>query len=163
MSGREANSPSTNENHGSSRLRFGSVAICFGSKLTDLNDGDLNRSRRNLTEFRLISLKFGWISTDLIEIQLDLDRPHRDLVRVAFGERSPVGSIGLCFSCEDPPTDSQDSGSENENPSPTVAGGGLGGFRSRLDGLGRWVGSWVRMDSPSQGDLDEVQLLPLYS
>ena len=79
------------------------------------------------------------------------------------GERSPVGSIGLSFSCEDPPTDSLDSGSENENPSPTVTGGSLGGFRSGLDGLGEWVGSWVRMDSPSQGDLDEVQLLPLYS
>ena len=108
-------------------------------------------------------MKSGWISTDLVEIQPNLDRPHRDLVRVAFGERSLVGSIGLCFSCEDAPTTSLDSGSENENPSPTVAGGNLGGFWSRLDVLGGWVGSWVRMDSPSQGDLDEVQLLPLYS
>ena len=108
-------------------------------------------------------MKSGWISANLVEIQLDLDGPHQDLVGVAFGERSLVRSIGLCFSCEDPPTDLLDSSSENENPSPIIAGGGLGGFRSRLDGLGRWIGSWVRMDSLSQGDLDEVQLLPLYS
>ena len=138
--------------------------------MTDLNGGDLNvgggdlnKSRRNLARFRLISLKSGWISADLVKILLDLNEPHRDLVGVASGERSPVGLIGLCFSCEDPPTDLLDSGSENENPSPTVAGGSLGGFQSGLDCLGGWVGSWVRMDSPRQGDLDEVQLLPLYS
>ena len=96
-----------------------------------------------------ISSKSGWISTDLVEIQPNLDRPHRDLVGVAFRERSPIGSIGLCFSYEDAPTDSLDSGSENENPSPTIASGGLGRFRFRLDGLGGWVRSWVRMDSPS--------------
>ena len=76
---------------------------------------------------------------------------------------SPVGSIGLYFSCEDPPTDLLVSGSKNENPSPTVVGGGLGGFRSGLDGFGGWVGSRVRLDSLSQGDLNEAQLLHLYS
>ena len=144
MGGREANSPSTNGNHGSSQLWFRSAAICFGSRLTDLNvsGGDLNGSCRNLGGFQLISLKFGQISIDLVEIWSDLDGPHRDLVRVAFGERrSPIESIGLCFSCEDPQTDSPDSGFENENPPPIVAGSGLGGFRSGLDGVGRWVGS----------------------
>ena len=86
------------------------------------------------------------------------------MVRVAPGERwSLVGSIGLYFSCEDPPTDSLDSGSKKENPSPTIVGGGLGGFQSGLDGLGGWVGSRVKMDSLSQGDLNEVQLLHLDS
>ena len=122
------------------------------------------KSCRILTDLVEIWPHLVEIWPDFVEIWLDLDGPHQDLVEVTSGERrSLVGSIGLCFSCEDPPTDSPDSGSKNENPPPTVAGSRLGGFRFGLDSLGEWVGSWVMMDSPSQGDLDEVQLLPLYS
>uniref|UniRef100_A0A7N2KQD1 Uncharacterized protein n=1 Tax=Quercus lobata TaxID=97700 RepID=A0A7N2KQD1_QUELO len=65
---------------------------------------------------------------DLIEI-------WPNLARFASGERSPVWSVGLNFSCEDMPTDRLDSVSENENPPPTITDGRSGKFRSGSDDL----------------------------
>ena len=79
-------------NHKSSWFRFGLVAICFGSKPTKSNGGDLD--------------KFGRILMDLNEIWLDLH------LEIGGGRSSWLDSV---FSCEDPPIGSPYSVFENGN------------------------------------------------
>lgn len=53
---------------------------------------------------------------------MDLVKVWPDLAEFEFGEkRRPVGSVGLVFSCEDPPTDLPVSVLEHEDTPPTVA------------------------------------------
>ena len=65
------------------------------------------------------------------------------------GLLSWVSSVGSGFEEENPPSDSPKSVFGEGDPSPTVTGVGLVGFRVGSDGLGGWVGSRVGMDTPT--------------
>lgn len=65
LGGREVDPPLTTGNHRSSRFRFGSVTIFFGSK-----------QKRATEEILMLAVE---ISMDLVEIWLDLDVSCRDL------------------------------------------------------------------------------------
>ena len=62
---------------------------------------------------------------------------------------SSVGSGISGFEEENPPSDSPKSVFVVGDPSPTVIGVRLVGFRFGPGGLGGWVGSRVGMDTPS--------------
>ncbi|KAK9998199.1 hypothetical protein SO802_017802 [Lithocarpus litseifolius] len=134
LGGREVDLPLTAGNYKLSRFWFGSARICFEVKPTNLNGGDLDRSRQNLVrsrqEFRQLLSKSGWISTDLVEIWPNLGG-------FVSGERSLVGSVGLSFSYEDTPTNQSDLISENENPPPTITDGRSGEFQFGSDNLSK--------------------------
>ena len=60
-----------------------------------------------------------------------------------------VGSGISGFEEENPPSDLPKSVFGGRDPSPTITGVGSVGFRVSPGGLGRWVGSWVGVDTPS--------------
>ena len=116
---------------------------------------DFYKSHQNLAGSQWILSKSDWISTDLVEI-------WPDLAKFATGERrSLVESVGLGFSCEDPPTDLPDSIFENENLTPTATGSRSNGFWSGSDDLSRWIRSQVSMDSPKRCSAPKVYIGPL--
>ena len=80
---------------------------------------------------------FQWISSRSGRILMDFIEIWPDLAKVSFGKRSPVGSVGLSFSCKDPPTDPPVSISRHVDPAPTVVGVGLDSFQFGLGQVGR--------------------------
>ena len=62
---------------------------------------------------------------------------------------SSVGSGISGFEEENPPSDLPKSVFGGRDPSQTITGVGSVGFRVGPGGLGRWVGSWVGVDTPS--------------
>ena len=102
-----------------------------------------------MADLKEISLDLEEISADLEEIRPYLSVKLVEQIVTIFRCVFWSSRLKIDFSCSNPSIDSLVSGFGGGYPSLTVANVGSDGSQARLDGLGKLVGYYVWLDTPT--------------